>query len=55
MGWRFIDFVSTSKAFLNPIAGHIGIWGDVLIYTGSIALVWGLLYFLYKRKIFLKV
>ena len=55
LGWRFIDFGYTSKALLNPVAGYLGDWSEVLIHTGSIVLVWFVLYFLYRNRIFLKV
>jgi predicted acyltransferase len=56
MAHRIIDFEDISSFFLNFTSVHINEqWGAVFITTGALILQWGLLYFLYKRKIFLRV
>jgi predicted acyltransferase len=56
MAHRIIDFEDISSFFLNFTSVHINEqWGAVFITTGALVLQWGLLYFLYKRKIFLRV
>jgi predicted acyltransferase len=56
MGHRIIDFHDISRFFLGFTSVHINEqWGAVFITTGVLILEWALLYFLYKRKIFLRV
>ena len=56
VGARIISFYGISRFFLNWISVHFSEeWGAVFIALGVLALQWGLLYFLYKRKIFLRV
>lgn len=53
---RIVDFGDISHFFLNWFSIHISeAYGAVLIATGALLLEWALLYFLYKRKIFLRV
>ncbi len=56
MGARIIDFGGVSHFFLNWFSIHISEpWGAVLIAIGALMLEWALLYFLYKKRIFLRV
>ncbi len=56
MGTRIIDFGSISHFFLNWFSIHISeTWGAVILAIGTLVLEWALLYFLYKKKIFLRV
>lgn len=56
MGHRIINFDDISSFFLNFTSVHINEkWGAVFISSGVLVLEWALLYFLYKRKIFLRV
>jgi len=56
LGDRIIDFHDISRFFLNFTSVHINEkWGAVFVATGVLMLQWALLYFLYKRKIFLRV
>lgn len=53
---RIINFSFTNKFFLSGIAGLMPEpWAKVLYSTGYVLLCWLFLYFLYKKKIFLKV
>ncbi len=53
---RIIDFGDISHFFLNWFSIHISeAYGAVLIAIGVLVLEWALLYFLYKKKIFLRV
>jgi predicted acyltransferase len=49
-----IDFTKISKYFLGGIASWSGPWQGVVIQAGSLAAMWLLLYWLYRRKIFLR-
>lgn len=42
-------------AFIRPLVEALGSWGSVLHSLLSLALIWYVLYFFYKRKIFFKV
>lgn len=56
MAARIIDFHGISRFFLNWISVHFSEkWGTVFIATGILVLQWALLYFLYKKRIFLRV
>jgi predicted acyltransferase len=53
---EIIDFRHTTEFFFGGFANLAGeAWGKVIIATGVVALEWGFLYFLYLKKIFLKV
>jgi len=56
MGARIIDFHDISRFFLNWTSIHINEqWGALFIAIGVLVLQWGMLLFLYRRKIFLRV
>lgn len=56
MGARIIDFHDISRFFLNWTSIHINEqWGALFIAIGVLLLQWGMLLFLYRRKIFLRV
>ena len=53
---KIISFDNISEFFLGWTSVHFSEkWGVVLIACGILALQWGLMYFLYKKKIFLRV
>lgn len=54
--YRFIDFGYTSSALFGGLYGTLTEnWHEVFNALGAIALVWLLLYILYKNKIFIKI
>ncbi len=55
LGVRIIDFWHASEFLLGWLANPIGDFGKVVIVIGVITLEWLLLYYLYKKKIFLRV
>ncbi|MGW8315765.1 MAG: acyltransferase family protein, partial [Bacteroidales bacterium] len=56
VGARIVSFYGISRFFLNWISVHFSeAWGGVFISIGVLILEWALLYFLYKRRIFLRV
>jgi len=55
LGMRIINFHHSSTFLLGWIANPMGIFGDVIIVSGVLAIEWMLLYYLYKNKIFLRV
>ena len=54
MGRKIIDFKHASE-FLLGWTSFLGEYGSVIIAIGVIALEWLILYYLYKKKIFLRV
>ncbi len=53
---HFINYSKISRLFLGgPIAGSLGAWGGVLLACGNVLLGIWLAWFLYSRKIFLRV
>ena len=56
MAQRIISFGSISKFFLGGAAGLLPEqWGAVVLKAGSVLACWLFLYFLYRKKVFLKV
>ena len=56
MAQRIFNFRSISNFFLNGAAGLCPeVWGKLILAIGYFAISWLFLYFLYKKKIFLKV
>lgn len=56
MAPRVIDFKFATNFFLEGLCGLMDpLWAKVVWQCGYLALVWLFLYFLYKKKIFLKV
>ncbi len=52
---RIIDVRRISEFFLGWLAKPMGERGDFLILIGGLALIWLVLYYMYKKKIFLRV
>ncbi len=55
LGVRIIDFWHASEFLLGWVANPLGDYGQVIIIIGVIAFEWLLLYYLYKKNIFLRV
>ncbi|MGM9787535.1 MAG: acyltransferase family protein [Candidatus Cryptobacteroides sp.] len=56
MAMDFINFGFTARALLSGTMALLPApWADLLLYLGIFLLRWAFLYFLYKKKIFLKV
>jgi len=56
VGARIVSFSGISRFFLNWISVHFSeAWGDVFVAMGVLVIEWGVLYFLYKKQIFLRV
>jgi hypothetical protein len=50
-----IDFDYTGKFWLGGLARLSGTAGVLVLEAGAIAVEWLVLYFLYKKKVFLRV
>jgi predicted acyltransferase len=55
MGCQLIDVDHTSRVLVGGLAKYMGAYGPVLISVVTAALVWTVLYLLYRNKIFLRV
>jgi predicted acyltransferase len=56
MAAGMIDFWHTSEYFFGGFARLSGeAWGLVILATGVVLIEWGFLYFLYRKRIFLRV
>lgn len=56
MAQKIIPFRTISKFFFGGLAEHLPpLWGDVVLKGGFVIICWLFLYFLYRKKIFLKV
>jgi len=52
MAYRIIDFEGISDFFTGWLVAPLGAW---VVILGSIVLEWLLLYYLYQKKVFLRV
>jgi predicted acyltransferase len=52
---KILSFGDISAFFLGGIAARIGKWEDVLLLCGVLAIQWLLLWFLWRKKVFLRV
>ena len=56
MAQKIFAFSSINKFFLGGLAARLPEqWADLLLDTGYVAICWLFLYFLYKKKTFLKI
>ncbi len=55
LGVKLIDFPHTSEFLFGGLAGRLGAYGPLVLIAGAIAVEWVSLYFLYKKKVFLRV
>ncbi|QJE95334.1 acyltransferase family protein [Luteolibacter luteus] len=55
MAEKVIPFPDISEFFFGGIARLSGIWGEVVIILGIILIEWILLWFLWKKRVFLRV
>jgi predicted acyltransferase len=56
LGYRFIDFNESSRLLFSGVYGHAGeAWHGVFNALGGLLIAWLLLYFLYRKKVFVKV
>lgn len=56
LGYRFIDFDESSRLLFSGVYGHAAeAWHGVFNTLGGLLIAWLLLYFLYRRKVFVKV
>jgi predicted acyltransferase len=55
LGSRMIDFEFTSRFWFGGLARLAGAAGPLVLLAGTIAVEWVVLYFLYKKKVFLRV
>lgn len=52
---RIVPFHTLSEFFLGGIAARIGDWGPVLLIVGVLLIEWLILYYLWRKKTFLRV
>jgi predicted acyltransferase len=55
LGARMVDFDYTSKFWFGGLAGLVGTAGPLVLLAGTLAVEWLVLYFLYKKNVFLRV
>ena len=56
MAQKIVPFRKISDFFLEGLAGMLPqTWSTLLLHTGYLAISWLFLYFLYRKKIFLKI
>ncbi len=55
LGVRLIDFKHTSEFLFGGLGRLCGAYGELVLVAGAIGIEWLALYFLYKKKVFLRV
>jgi len=56
LAYRFIDFEKSAKMLFGGLYKYTDPrWHEVFSAIGALVLVWGMLYFLYRKRIFLKI
>lgn len=56
LGYRFINFNESSRLLFSGVYGHAAeAWHGVFNVLGGLLIAWLLLYFLYRKKVFVKV
>jgi predicted acyltransferase len=55
VAYHFVPFREISNGLLGSLASHLGRGGPALVEFGTVALVWLLLYHMYRQKIFLRI
>ena len=55
LGVRLIDFKHTSEFLFGGLGRLVGAYGELVLIAGAIGIEWLALYFLYKKKVFLRV
>jgi predicted acyltransferase len=52
---RVMPFPEISEFFLGGVAGRAGHWGEVILTVGVLLIEWLILYYLWRKKTFLRV
>jgi predicted acyltransferase len=53
--YRIVNTQHIAEFFIGWLAKPLGENGEIILALGSMAVVWLVLYFMYKKKIFLRV
>lgn len=54
LGVAIVPFSRIAGIFSKPIATHLGSWGPLFSAMAVLTVEWLVLYWMYRRKIFLK-
>jgi predicted acyltransferase len=49
------DFSKIGNVFVGGLAANVGIWNDFVQALGALAVVWLILYWMYRKKTFIKI
>jgi predicted acyltransferase len=52
---HLIDFRVIGDVFVRGLAQYTGAWQEIIRWAAHFAILYGILYYLYKHKIFLKI
>ena len=55
VAYHFVPFRAISAGLVGGLASHLGRGGPAVVEFGTVALVWLLLYHMYRQKIFLRI
>jgi predicted acyltransferase len=52
---HLFHFTLIGNVFVGGLTRNMGVWGEFIKESAALAVIWLILYFMYKRKIFIKV
>jgi predicted acyltransferase len=52
---RLFDFKLIGNVFVGGLAGHMGEWGECIQELAAIAVIWFVLYWMFRKKTFIKI
>ena len=50
-----INFCEISSTTFAGLARHLGMFGDLLLTGGTVGILWGGLYYMYRKKTFVRI
>jgi predicted acyltransferase len=51
----FIHFLQISKTIFGGLARHLGMFGDFLLAAGAVGVLWLALYYMYRKRTFVRI
>jgi predicted acyltransferase len=55
MAPRFVNFGDISKTTFGGLAGHLGSFGPLLLAFGRVGALWLALYYMYRKRTFVRI
>jgi predicted acyltransferase len=52
---HLFDFTKIGNVFVGGLLKHLGPWADFVEASAALAVIWGILYYMYRNKTFIKI